>query len=333
MDEIEIIHSESDKCPDNFNNNSKKNNDIVFLPSRINDEAPFNFKITLFLFGFFGIQVLALVIQFILGSFIKDQILLISLDNFLTYLFAFIGVLLFLSLFERGKYLKYFFSGFKKKNIYIWGILALSLAILIETVFSLINTGILKAMNYTGEVTSLNEQSIDKIFSSSYFPLIVIPVLLFAPFIEECTYRVGLIDTVGKTNRIKGLIISSLIFGLVHFNGFTIILQMIFGPTLKELEIVLVEGTVEELSMKLLVEVLNLPVYMLMGACLGLAYLITGEISASIFAHTMNNLLSTIFSLLSGTTMISSLIPDFMVRYANFSISPFFSSLMALINK
>lgn len=339
MDEINIIQNNSQNDnQSNINpiepqNYPQKNNDICFLPSRFNAEAPTFFKILLFLVGFLGLQLVAFPVTIFLTFFIIDETLLIALVNFISYVLGFGGIILLLSLFQKGKFFKIAFSGFKKKNTYIWGILLLGLALLVQTIISIISTAILNGLNYNGSYVSQNEQSIEEILSSGYAVLMIVPVVLFAPIIEEFTYRIGLVDSIGKKNRLRGLIFSSLIFGLLHFNGFTILLEILFGPILQEAGISLADGTINDLLRQLLVEVLNLPIYILMGACLGLAYLITGDISASILAHALNNTLSVIISFVSGTASLSYFIPDIFVKLANLSLSPYFNSIMFFINK
>jgi membrane protease YdiL (CAAX protease family) len=99
------------------------------------------------------------------------------------------------------------------------------------------------------------------------YPLFGILIIAFVgPICEEFTYRLGLFSFLSRIGRRKAYIISSLIFALMHFN--------FANPDI-------------------LVEILNLPPYIISGLILTYTYEKYG-FEAAITTHIFNNLFSTI---------------------------------------
>ena len=95
----------------------------------------------------------------------------------------------------------------------------------------------------------------------------VISLLIFGvigPIVEEFTYRVGLFSCLRRLNRVLAYAVTIIVFGLIHFS---------FD------------------SKDLLVELANLPSYLLAGAMFSLAYDVKGPM-CSITAHIAYNLTS-----------------------------------------
>ena len=101
------------------------------------------------------------------------------------------------------------------------------------------------------------------------YPVICFFILGFiGPICEELTYRFGLFGLLKKKNRILAYIVSALVFGIIHF----------------------------DFTGDLIVELLNLPTYIICGALFGLAYDLCG-FEASLTAHITNNLYAVILTI------------------------------------
>ena len=101
-------------------------------------------------------------------------------------------------------------------------------------------------------------------------------VLLFAlifgvigPICEEFTYRIGLFSLTKRLSRVAAYIITPLVFGFIHFGW----------------------GSIATGGDALIIELLNIPDYILAGVIFAFLYDRFG-IGASTTAHVMNNLLS-----------------------------------------
>lgn len=105
-------------------------------------------------------------------------------------------------------------------------------------------------------------------------------VVIFAPVVEEITYRLGLTGIFKNKNKIVALIISSVIFGLIHFNF---------------------------MSADMKTELIALPSYIISGVVLGLAYLNEDSLATSITAHLTNNLIAFATSFIPAEVIISRL--------------------------
>ena len=110
--------------------------------------------------------------------------------------------------------------------------------------------------------------------------LMFFSVSIFAPFVEEFTYRIGLVDSIGHKRRWLGVLLSSVIFGAIHFDWSSLFSYIIGGA----------ESGIEPEA--ILNELMNLPVYIGSGVVLGFVYALSGKISSSLFAHALNNTIS-----------------------------------------
>ena len=324
-----VSFNENNNQPTNYTPNNNKQNkfqrSLHFIDSEFRTSSPLVLKLLLFLIGFLGFQVIGFILSLGLGIFIHDQLLASALINLVSYILTAIILFSLLSLIGGGKYLKIVFSGFKHGSIYMWGFLLLGLALLIETILSLINTSIINASFGDIQTSNLNESSINEILNSGYGFLMFAPIIILAPFVEEFTYRLGLMDLIGKRKKVAGLIVSSIVFGVLHFNGIVYLIMFVskqVDPAFDTSMLLGQELSTEEILQSLAVEFLNLPIYILMGMCLGLAYLYSGNVVSSIVAHVSNNTLSVIVTLLNAST-ISYVLPEFLVKYADITLRPF----------
>lgn len=118
-----------------------------------------------------------------------------------------------------------------------------------------------------GLTQNSNQESVVNIVKE--FPALSVLVLGFiGPIVEEFTYRVGLFSLIRKYNRIASYVVTALIFGLIHFDV----------TSIKDVN-------------AFLIEIANLPAYIISGIILCFSYEKFG-ISGSILAHTFNNFLA-----------------------------------------
>ncbi len=204
-----------------------------------------------------------------------------SLQRFLIYGIVLIGFLL-LIFFDKHSSYKKIFKDFTSVKPYIYGAIGCLLLYVVNVVFNAIyastRPGIYGANN--------NQQSIESRMHASP-ALSIITVVFFAPFCEERTYRLGLLDATGKKNRWVGLIISSIIFGAIHFDWTPGLLRNIAKS----------EGDrklFETYRIRRINEWLNLPIYIRSGFVLGLTYITSGKMASSWISHVLLNSISCI---------------------------------------
>ena len=276
----------------------------IFKPSEMNTTLPLRFKLSLFFIGFFGLNLISFILSLIFRPLYRNGLVNANLANslltFLSYLIVF-GAMIFVLLKRRDKPLLSILKEFKNWRVYVFGLAAFACAILINYLFNFIYQ-FSPIYQQNANQTSLETEII------SYPYLAILPVILFAPFTEELTYRIGLVDTIGSKNRSRwlGIILSSIIFGLIHFDTTSII--YIFAEMIAKQNgtaSLIVEGivansdTVQAAINNFLVELMNLPVYILSGFTFAFFYCFTGKIATSMFAHSLNNTLSVILVLVS----------------------------------
>lgn len=249
---------------------------VFFKPSALNEWLPLWEKWAFFFLGFIGLQVLSLLISLLLSltPVREDASLSSSLLNFLCYLLLTLFVLAFL-FFDGRKTYKRFAKEFTEWKTYAYAVMGFVLILVVNYAFNAIYT----AAGVTSYGDSENQQAIIGALGSSP-ALMVIATCLFAPFVEEFTYRIGLVDTIGHKNRIVGIVFSAIIFGAIHFDWTSLLSYLVDRSTVPYETI--------------LNELLNLPVYVLSGAALAFTYAKSGKISSSMMGHFLNNTLSVI---------------------------------------
>ena len=100
-------------------------------------------------------------------------------------------------------------------------------------------------------------------FAQKNIIMFILIMVIFVPIIEELIFRVGIINLFFSNNKIKGVLISSLVFGAVYCN--------------KSLNLFLT--------------------YFLIGMIFAVIYIKTNKIGYSILCHVLNNSLACIFLL------------------------------------
>ena len=302
---------------DNPNNDNRK------FKCYLIDNTPTWLKIVFFLLGLIGLRIVATITSLILSSLNLSSASLSMWGNFIPYLLLFIiFIVLLFKLKSKGKNLGMtFLNEFKSWKTYAFGFGCFALTYLVNIIFSLSYSQI------PGYGANLNQSALEDMIngnSSAYLALFFFEIVIFAPFTEELTYRVGLCGLCSgkKHNYILGIIISSIVFGLIHFNGFELqsykvifnsidiencstttdnckdILNMLndFNTSLGfEAVTDIVEAkqiALNNLNILIRNEWLNLPIYIISGAILATSFCYSGKLSSSFLAHSVNNLVS-----------------------------------------
>ncbi len=196
-----------------------------------------NKEIIIFLIGFLGFQILALIFQSILlfigrialsSGGLSGASLNVGLEafaqsgEFLAFLnYGSYFVTLLLLLFAINNDFLRLVHTFKNKKTY-WGILGGLLLLGISLLFSYL-------LSLGGYTSSDNQEAADKILESS----LVLGFLMsgfIIPFIEEVTYRLALFNLTRRINVVVAYIASTLIFALLHLHDFTSISEWAAFP-------------------------------------------------------------------------------------------------------
>lgn len=272
------------KHPDNPNGG-------IFPRSALNDYIPVWEKIVFFLIGFLGLNIISVIVSIVIQSipgmlvrtengYLKVTSLASALVNFLTYALLVIIFLLFLFLDKRGNYRRYFASYTHPKS-YLFAFVGLLAIFLMQKLFSV-------CYDRIPFYSSNDNQTSLESLSHSYPALLFFMTVFFAPFCEELTYRVGLLDAIGNKYKYRwlGIVLSAIFFGFIHFD-FSAITD--YWQILADSESTASEITKAMQSVQ--IEFLNLPIYVLSGFFLGLTYALSGEIASSTTAHMVNNLI------------------------------------------
>lgn len=287
---MEIYNNENNKTEKYVNNEKQRS---FFPRSELNDWLPLWEKLAFFLTGFLGIKLLSLIVSFIISTtnlYNTNEVLATVLINFFTYILLVLAFCGFLFFDRRKTYVK-FASDFKKLDAYVWALIGFGLVLGYQLIMGNIFSA---AFSFYGN--NNNEQGIETM-TKSYPIMVFILTVFFAPFVEELTYRVGLVDLIGHKYKLRwlGIIVSAVIFGCIHAD--------IIGCYSQLLQISAKETSTAEQIQKateaLYNEWLNLPIYIGSGFILGLTYSKSGKISSSMLAHFGVNLFSMVVTFIS----------------------------------
>ncbi len=160
-------------------------------------------------------------------------------------------------------------SRFSKKAKLIISIIVVGyLYMILGNIIGKTITSLIRLITNTKDSISVNQFAINKMLRSSYAPLMIIPVVLFAPIVEELVFRKSFFAII-KNDKIA-LVVSSLLFGLIH----------VIGETGVDF-------------------IVNLISYSIPGVMLGLFYIKNDKnILAPMIAHAVSNLISVLLILL-----------------------------------
>ena len=136
--------------------------------------------------------------------------------------------------------------------------------------FSIIyNSSIISIFNLDNTGNSNQESVVGLIKSNVFFGFM--SVVVFAPIVEELTYRYCLFGAIAKKRKRIGYLVSAIVFGLMH--GISSVMEYGFGK-------------------ELLSEMLYLPPYLFSGLALCYLYDKSENLGSSVIAHMINNLIS-----------------------------------------
>ena len=248
---------------------------VFFRRSALNDWTPLWEKIAFFCLGFFGLQIIALLTSGIIllsGLAESEPVRATSLNQFLAYLLLVLAFGVFI-VFDKRKTWKRFLADFKDWKAYLYALAGLAGIYVVNLLFGLMYSGIA----FYGD--NENQSAIVSCVSNDPV-LMFFATVLFAPFVEEITYRIGLVDSIGHKRRWLGVLLSSVIFGAIHFDWASLLQYLALGE----------ESGITRVAV--LNELLNLPVYICSGLVLGFTYAIPGRISSSMVGHALNNAIS-----------------------------------------
>ena len=214
-------------------------------------------EITFFLVGWLGLKIISFIMQLIFYYMYKngEVVLFSAICNFSAYFIIFAGMI---SLIIQNH--KKILSPFKKFVPYAAGV-GIGIATLVANgvYYSIIS-------NFYTFGVNANESLVQDI-TISYPVLAVIFFVIIGPICEELTYRLGFFSFFARIKKWVAYVATVLVFALIHFDFFA--------------------GSSEAY----LVELLNLPSYLIGAAGLCLAYDYFG-LPASLTAHILNNFIS-----------------------------------------
>lgn len=230
--------------------------------------------IALFLTGWIGFQIIALILAVLVVSIYgKTEILneasismainCVSYGILVTCLFAIFGFTNLGNLIKKFKFIR----------TYIAAAVCVVTIIAFDNFYSIILNSI-----KTNVVDNVNETNIVSL--TTMYPLFSIIFFgIVGPICEEMTYRIGLFSLCNKKSKALAYIITIVVFALIHFN----------------FDCLLTDNIDTDL---LINELLNLPFYLFAGLAFAFTYDHYG-FEASATAHIVNNLLSLLVSIFS----------------------------------
>lgn len=242
--------------------------------------SEFTKKLILFFLGFLGMYVIIIAFQLLnlFGAVFAafDVNLLVNQINFLVnsnvminyvvYVTTFIIMIPLLGPQSLRKILLEFKVSDNVKNGIAFGIILMSASAIYNNFIRIIIPNLAE---------NQNEVAVEGIIVANPF-LSAIVVAILGPVVEEITYRFGLFGSIRKKSRVLAYIATILVFSLIHFN---------FAC---------------QTTNEWIIELLNLPSYMIAAAILCYAYDRNSTLSVSIIAHILNNGLSVLLTLLMG---------------------------------
>ena len=222
------------------------------------------YRLFVFLIGFVGLIIIGFALQIIL-MIAKPELLNPNSTNYIkgltilnTFQYVFLLEAFIIFLWPRLLTLIKRFKNWKHVLIGVgFGGLVIGATILYNVIISI----------FIEMETNANELAAESMIKE--YPILSVLILGFVgPICEELTYRFGLFGLLKKKNRILAYIVTALVFGIIHF----------------------------DFTGDLVVELLNLPTYIICGAIFGAAYDFFG-FEASTTAHMVNNIYAVIITI------------------------------------
>lgn len=237
--------------------NKEKENKLLFVS---NKEG-----IIITFLGLIGLSIFATIIVQIFKAFIDLET--VSEESLVIYncyvnVLAYLCVFIILPFILRKNKIKQMFSQFTSFEAIVEGI-ALGFVLIAANIgWSMI---VINVFN----ITSVNDNQNSIIPMIHSRPILSCALLvIFAPVIEELTYRYALFGALYKKNRLLAYAVTMFIFGMIHFS-----FQY-------------------ETMQDFIVEIANIPGYFIAGGILCYCYERKGSLATSIVAHATNNLIS-----------------------------------------
>jgi membrane protease YdiL (CAAX protease family) len=275
-----------------------------FPESNLNFRLPIWEKIVFFLLGSIGFDLIGSLFYYPFKLAVDGKAMSANLANslimFLSY-FALVACFLLFFFCDHRKTYATFGAQFKDRKVFAYGLLGFIAVLFVQYFFGFL---------YQATVPTIyginDNQTAVETQTTAYPGLLFFPLVLFAPFTEELTYRIGLVDTIGHKDKHRwlGIVFSALIFGLIHF-GFSEVLTYQEDVSALQAGVEgMTQAIVDKQGLVVINELLNLPIYVLSGFVFAFLYAKTGKISSSMMAHCYNNLYS--FILIIIAPMITS---------------------------
>ena len=141
------------------------------------------------------------------------EVLVAMLTNIITYVVISIALGIFLI-----KDYKEIFKSFKAKEL-LFGLLLFMALLILNYIVGFIKSGYCSAVFSKEEmetIDNLNQKGVKDLVVN--YPIVAFfMVVVFAPIVEEITYRLGLFSFLRKINFVLALLVSSFAFGMIHF--------------------------------------------------------------------------------------------------------------------
>lgn len=235
-------------------------------------------RIIVFLLGFVGLQVFAVALQllnffyyifltFDLNLFVNRVNFSLNSNvilNYTMYIIAFSVMLIIIGDNNIQEIINKFKDNKNVKEGFIFGVLVLCSSMFYNIIIQNIIPNISE---------NQNEDAVRSIITLNPF-LSTIAVAIVGPIVEEFTYRYGLFGVLKKKSKKLAYFVTIILFALIHFS---------FD-----------NATAQEW----VIELANLPSYMIAAAILCYAYDRNDSLATSIIAHIFNNAYSVLMTLL-----------------------------------
>lgn len=260
---------------------SIKNKILDFESKKNIRDFNISYLIGLFLIGFIGISLIASVVQIIINyplnelltetfknSITDNQFSLITnlLNGIMLFGYYFITFIIFIILIVINQdALKWFISSLNKNGV-LEGIAIALMMFCCSMIYSLLARYV-----FNNNQSNNNQEGLENSFAAIPF-LSFFSIVIFAPFCEEITYRMGLFGAIAQKSKILAYFITILFFAFIHFD---------FQAT------------------DIVNEFINIPAYIIGAAFLCYAYERKGNLVTSITAHMFYNGFEYILMLIS----------------------------------
>lgn len=267
-----------------YGEDSYRNDKISEKHINTNNNLSTGSCLVLFFTGFIGIHVIAILVELILAlTPLWDTTLSANTwTNFITYAIMAPLMILLLYLFDKAGFMGRL-APFKNGRTYLHSFLFLLLLLSATYVYAIFESLIENAISFTAEPNT-NQSLINKEVAS-YPVILVIETVIFAPIVEEITYRQGLFESIVKKSRVWAYVAVIIIFASIHTDFITPFYTKAGGFAFNQ--------------NSFLTEMFAFPTYAIAGGILAYCYEKENSVASSILMHAMSNLLSMIFILIS----------------------------------